>query len=56
MKIDRALLKRFKNNECSEEETRSVYEWLSDPGSSEEVAEYWRRCGMKRIVRNLLCR
>ena len=38
MKIDRALLKRFKNNECSEEETRSVYEWLSDPGSSEEVA------------------
>jgi hypothetical protein len=38
MKIYKVLLKKFYHNECREDESRRVYEWLSDPAHDEEVA------------------
>lgn len=38
MKIDKNLLKKFYNDECSAEEAQAVYVWLSDAANSEEVA------------------
>ncbi|HEY9487828.1 MAG TPA: FecR domain-containing protein [Chryseosolibacter sp.] len=38
MKIDKVLLKKFYNNECTDDEASAVYRWLSDPANSEEVA------------------
>lgn len=38
MKIDKVPLKKFYYNECTEEEARTVYQWLNDPAHSDEVA------------------
>ena len=39
MKIDKVLLKKFYHGECGEDESRKVYEWLSDPAHEHEVTE-----------------